>query len=284
MVKAFSVASWNIEHFGGRLSRRNTDQISGFIAQHDADVIALYEVESSEIFWPLVNALPGYQYFITEGEQAQEILVGVKKGMTSFVTQKLEFKSGQSTLRPGMLVTLLIDQTFFPILFLHLKSMRDPKGFGLRHDMLRRAYQFREVLDAAARHNSPPPETGAPPPRANYLFAGDFNTMGLDYYPRTVHDISSADEIAELHRFAKYKDMRVLSKNAPATFWNGSGSSIPAADLDHVVAADHLQFKDFNGSEVDVRGWPQEIGVAKQDEWITQYSDHALLYFEVQMP
>ena len=278
MSKAFSVASWNVEHFGAtdrqsKKPKKPIEPIIEFLANQKADVIALYEVESAVVFRPIVEAMPNYQFHITEGRQTQEILIGIKNGFSGFVTQKTEFKSSQPGLRPGVLVTLQVDGIFYPMVFLHLKSMPDPKGFGLRDAMLRLALKFRKTLDKA--------ESG--PGTANYLFVGDLNTMGLDY-PFTQHDISSGDEIGELKRRAKHhtKHMRVLEKNEPFTFFNGSNSSIGPSDLDHVVAADHLQFKRFNGAEVDVRGWPQEPDDGKKDAWIKKFSDHALLFIEVQ--
>ena len=76
--------------------------------------------------------------------------------------------------------------------------------------------------------------------------------------------------------------MRLLTKDEPATWSNGSQSSLRPSNLDHVVAADHLEFKGFSGAEVKVLGWPKLSTAASQDEWIENYSDHALLYFEVQ--
>jgi len=98
------------------------------------------------------------------------------------------------------------------------------------------------------------------------------------------HAISNSGQYQFLTAQAKHhtKKMRILDKNEPFTFFNGSTSSIGPSNLDHIVAADHLQFKTINGADVDVRGWPQETADAKKDTWITKYSDHALLYFEVQ--
>ena len=72
--------------------------------------------------------------------------------------------------------------------------------------------------------------------------------------------------------------MRVLSKNADLTYGSPGGLR---SNLDHVVASDHLEFAPFGGNEVDVRGWPQ-LPEAEQRVWIEKFSDHALLYFEVQ--
>jgi hypothetical protein len=55
-----------------------------------------------------------------------------------------------------------------------------------------------------------------------------------------------------------------------------------SSDLDWVVAADHLEFRKFaGGNEVDVRGWPA-LPEAEQLQWTRDFSDHGLLYFEVQ--
>ncbi len=278
MAKAFSVASWNVEHFGA-LDRQNRKPIKpiqpivDYLKAQNADVVALYEVRSSVIFEPLVEAMPDYHFHLTEGKQMQEILVGVRKRFSSFVTQKLEFKSKQPGLRPGVLLTLRIDGAYYPIIFLHLKSMTDPKGFGLRDDMLRLSLGFRKRLDKAAG--------GAG--KANYIFVGDLNTMGMDY-PYKDHDIAATAEIAELERRAKHhtKKMRILDKNEPFTWWGGSTGKYGPSNLDHVVAADHLQFKKLGNTEVNVRGWPQEGTDAQKDAWSKKYSDHALMYFEVQ--
>jgi len=275
MAKAFSVASWNVEHFGMADGRshapaRPIQPIIDYLARQRADVIAIYEVRSPVVYAPLVQAMPGYHFHVTEGPQMQEILIGVKKRFTAFVTQKLEFKSGQSTLRPGVLVTLQIGAQAYPLLFLHLKSLPDPKGFGLRDDMIRRAFKFRTVLDKAA-----------PDGRANYIFLGDLNTMGFDY-PYRAHDISAADEIKELDRRCVYRHMRRLTKSHDLTWFNGHPDYAPGSNLDHVIAADHLTFKTQHGAEVIVKGWPREPTNQKQQIWIKKYSDHALLYFEVQ--
>lgn len=275
MAKAFSVASWNVEHFGIRDGRsrqpvRPVKPIIDFLAQQKADIVAIYEVRTPEVFLPLAKAMPDYQFHVTEGPQMQEILVGVRKNFSAFVTQKLGFKSGQSALRPGLLVTIQVAGEFYPLLFLHLKSLPDPKGFGLRDDMMRRAFKFRSVLDKAADND-----------RSNYIFLGDLNTMGFDY-PYKEYDISAQNEIKELDRRCVYRKMRRLTKSQSLTWWNGSDNYKPGSNLDHVIAADHLQFKNLNGSNVSVRGWPQLDTETKQKAWITKYSDHGLLYFEVQ--
>ncbi len=276
MAKVLSIASWNVEHFGALDSKtkrpaKPIGPIIEFLASQKADVVAIYEVKSQYVFRPIVEAMPGYQFYITEGPQMQEILIGIKKKHTAFITQKITFKSGQSSLRPGVLATMIIDGEYYVLLFLHLKSFPDPKGFGLRDDMMRRSLKFRSTLN----------KISGDPEKTHYIFMGDLNTMGFDY-PYKAFDISAENEIKELDRRAKYRRMRRLAKTTELTWWNGSDKYAPGSNLDHVVASDHLVFKKFNGADISVRGWVEESDVDKQREWIEKYSDHSLLFFEVQ--
>ena len=271
MAKAFSLASWNVEHFKGKAERvKDIVQYPRDEAKNP-DVFAIYEVEGKTVFDALVSEMPDYQFHITEGRQTQEILVGVKRNLTAFFTQRTEFKSGNAFLRPGALLTLNIDGHAYSILFLHTKSLPTPVGFGLRDDMSERAFKFKRVLDKAAGGKN----------KAQFIFLGDLNTMGLDYpFDR---DITPDLELKRIDGRASRNGMRRLVKNAPATFWNGPGSSLPPSDLDHVVVSKSLTFRSFTGgADVDVRGWPKEPTDQKKGQWINRFSDHALPFLEVQ--
>ena len=281
MAKAFSVASWNVEHFGATsrgssTPRKPIDPIIDFLASQKADVVAVYEVVGKVVFNAVITKMPGYQWHITEGPQTQEILVGVKKSMTSFFTQKQEFKSGNSFLRPGGLLTVRVAGEDYPLLFLHLKSLSVPVGFGLRDDMTEKAIKFRKVLNKLSRANG---GSGS----ANFIFLGDLNTMGMNL-TYSSKDLSGAEEIARLKKRlgTRSVQMRILDKTAPTTYWPGTNSSYEPSDLDHAVASDHLDFKSFAGADVDVRGWVDKGTDSKKDAWTKKYSDHALLYFEIQ--
>ena len=274
MAKLFSVASWNVEHFAldpGRVKR-----VIAFLDAQRPDVFGLFEVEGATIFTELVAKMPDYTFQITEGPQTQEILVGVRRTITAFITQKIEFKSGTTHMRPGQLVTVVRDGVNYGLLFLHLSSGNDPRGMGLRDDMLERAFDFRATLDKA--------EGG--PGKSRYLFLGDLNTMGMKYpFDR---NIDSTLELAKWDKYAaKAKvGMRRLPKTHEATWYNGSKSSLPPSNLDHVYASTNLRFKAFKRADgtdanVSVRGWAQETTAAAKDKWIGSYSDHSLLYFEV---
>jgi len=276
MAKAFSVASWNVEHFKDDKSR--VGRVVEFLGQQAPDVFGLYEVEGATIFTELVTRMPGYTFQITEGAQTQEILIGVKKGITAFITQKTEFRAGTTHMRPGQLVTVHKNDVNYSLLFLHLSSGPDPRGMGLRDDMLLRAMEFRRDLDKAY----------GGPGQARYMFLGDLNTMGFDYpfgrgFDAAV-ELQKWDKEAARSKYA----MRRLIKTHPASWSNGSKSSMKPADIDHVFASSNLSFRAFkkprDGSpaEVALRGWVDAATPAGADAWIRDYSDHSLLYFEVQ--
>lgn len=275
MAKAFSVASWNVEHLNSQGTRSRVDTVVRFIKEQDADVIAIYEVEGADVWRMLMERLAGYSFFITEGQNTQQILLGVRGDLTAFVTQRVEFKSRDTYMRPGALLTVKHKDEYYPMLFLHVASMRDPRGFGLRADMIDRALSFKGDLDKAARG------------RANYIFLGDLNSMGLDYvYGKAdppsrslLRAEATADqEIGRLRYEAGRIGMSLLPKTGDLT-WRDARRL--RSNLDHVVASSHMRFTDFGGGRfVDVRGWPT-LPAAEQIEWIRKYSDHALLYFEV---
>lgn len=120
-MKAFSVASQNVKHFKGKAAR--VDRVVEFLKAQEPDLFALYEVMGAEVFAELSSRFTRYTFQITEGPQAQEILVGVKSTITAFITQKLEFKAGSTYMRPGLLVTVTMDKLNYALLFLHLATV-----------------------------------------------------------------------------------------------------------------------------------------------------------------
>lgn len=281
MAKAFSVASWNVEHFGKTRKNSTTPKkpiglIIDFLAAQKADIVAVYEVVGKMVFNKIMEKMPGYQFHITEGPQSQEILVGVKTTLSSFFTQKATFKSGAAMLRPGALLTIRKEAVYYSLLFLHLKSLTEPKGFGLRDDMTERAIKFKKTLDKAHKKSG---LRG----KSNFIFLGDLNTMGMNL-TYSKKDISGKEEIDRLAKRLGNQSvgMRILPKSRSVTYWPGSRSSYPKGNLDHVIAANHLKFKQFNGTSVSVRGWVDEATPLQKDQWAKKFSDHALLYFEVQ--
>jgi hypothetical protein len=277
MAKAFSVASWNVEHLNSLGAPTRVSDVAEKLLELDPDVLAIYEVEGKQVWQELMDGMPGYSFFITEGQNTQQILLGTSGRVTTFVTQKVEFRSRDAFMRPGALLSARIDGHDYTLLFLHLASMPDPRGFGLRTDMVDRAFEFKkEVVNRLSGTER------------NFIFLGDLNSMGLDYvYGREEppsrkllrRRASGEDEIGRLAFVADKVGMRVLPKTHSVTWRDTRRTS----NLDHVVAAKHLTFTRFDGgAEVRVTGWPELGTKAEQLEWITRYSDHAILYFEVE--
>lgn len=269
MAKAFSVASWNVEHFKSQGVSSRVEDVVEFLADQKPDVFALYEVEGKQVFDALTSLMPDYTFHITEGQQVQQILLGVRTKITAFFTQKTEFRSGVSLLRPGALLTVKVGGVNYTLLFLHTKSGTDPRGLGLRDDMLERALDFAKVLDRAADDGP-----------ANYIFLGDFNIMGMQYRYVRDRDIVATQELRKLEQGAKRQRMKVLDKDEPNTWWGGG--KIAPSNLDFVVARNQIPFKKFGDAEVTVRGWPKISEPADQLRWVHDLSDHGLLFFQVE--
>jgi hypothetical protein len=130
MPKILSFASWNVEKFSNKPGR--VERVVGLLAEKDPDVFALYEVMGKQVFNALMSRMPTHSFSITENtaQSNMEILVGVRNTITSFVTQREEFRSKVPTLRPGALVTLQIDGKYYAILFIHPKSFKEPRDWG----------------------------------------------------------------------------------------------------------------------------------------------------------
>lgn len=266
MARLLKFAAWNVEQFTNNTGR--VRRIADFLKDegNDPDLFAIFEIRGSDVFDDFVEQLPTHNFYLTEGLQMQETLVGVRKNLTAFITQRHAFKSKQPTLRPGTLVTLVLSGTNYSFLFLHVKSMPDPKGWGLRTDMMEHAVNLKKALDKRAGGDS------------NFVVAGDLNTMGLKVRDGD-NDIDGEEELERLVKRFDRVDMKLCSKDEPYTWW-GAGS-FPPSDLDHVFASNHLDIRADGPTKINVLGWPQKNTQNQKRKWIEDYSDHALLYGEL---
>ncbi|UCF29368.1 MAG: endonuclease/exonuclease/phosphatase family protein [Chloroflexota bacterium] len=289
MPRAFSVASWNVEHFRGNIAR--VQRVASFIAGQATqdggpaqapEIFALFEVEGRDIFQEFMIRFPNYNFHITEGKQLQEIFIGVREDIQFFSTQRLEFKTQREGLRPGLLLTVRIQQVYYPLLFLHTKSGDNPEDFGLRDAALNHAFNLKRTLDRLP--NGP----------ANFIFMGDLNSMGIDDpvpFSRVL-DFSQDDEITRLQDWARRRNMIALDKpptiinGVPrqVTWFNGSNNFVPS-NLDHVIASNQMDIRSPGGGATPVAlfGWPI-LPQNRWASWFMEYSDHAMLYFEVWSP
>lgn len=287
MPKIFSVASWNVEHFKNTSPLDNTrlQRVANFISGQNGgpstipDIFAVYEVEGKDVYREFMTTFPNHRFHLTEGKQTQEIFIGVHRKLQTFSTQRLEFKTGREYQRPGLLLSIRIDNVDYSLLFLHIKSGDGTEDFGLRDAALMHAFNLKKALDDLAGGN------------ANFIFLGDLNTMGIDDpvpYSKEL-DFTTEDEVLRIADWANRRNMTLLSKeptlidgvSKEVTWYNGSNDYVPT-NLDHVVASKHLQIQSQGNGPFDVTilGWPK-LKQTQWNNWLTQYSDHALLYFEV---
>ena len=283
MPKVFSVASWNVEHLRNDTAR--VKKIAEFISgQHGGpsnapDIFAIYEVEGKEVFKEFMNQFPDYRFHVTEGKETQEIFIGVHRKLQTFSTQRLEFKTKREYQRPGLLLTVRVNNVNYPLLFLHNRSGSNTEDFGLRDAALISAFKLKKTLDQVGGGAS------------NFIFLGDLNTMGIDdpVPYSTLMDFSPKEEIDRIGIWAEKREMKLLSKEKTSiegtdkevTWYNGSSAYVPT-NLDHVVASDHMDIRSHgNGpTNISLFGWPK-LPEAQWNNWFTEFSDHALLYFEV---
>lgn len=270
MAKLFSFASWNVEHFSGHKER--AERVVNFIQKSSPDVFGIMEVERREVFDYFMRQMPDHSFFMTEDISGMETLVGVHNRFQSFVTQKQDLKSKVPTLRPGALATIRANDQLYTLLFLHMKSFQDPRSWGLRGDMVEHVRRLKTSLDG---------RYGTAERGANFICLGDMNTMGMNVTFAN-NDASGSDELSRYEKMLARKDMTLLSKTYPSTWWNGNGEEAQrSSNLDHVFASKHLQFNDLEGSQISVRGWTQLATAASKKQWISTHSDHALIYGEV---
>lgn len=267
------VISWNVEHFTGKGKGARHDRVqrvADTIKAENPDVFALMEVQGSTVFNTFTQAFPGWSFAITEGPQVQEIMIGWRSGLTAFMTQRNEFKKGNNALRPAALLTVTGSGDNGPLsmLFSHLKSFPSPEGYGLRDGMIENVRRLKRAIDRG---------TGG---TGRFILLGDLNTMGLNL-TFSNNDLSGAEEIARIDKILGARKLRRMPKTHEATFNNGTGSSYPPADLDHVYVSDNCTIADVpggDGAKVRVAGW---VEAADADAWIDAYSDHAPLIFTV---
>jgi len=133
---------------------------------------------------------------------------------------------------------------------------------GLRDAAVGQMFRLKRALDRVAAVVR---EGGS-----GFLVMGDFNTMGQDDpvpWSR-VTDVASGVEVERLGSWASRRGMRLVPKDAAATWWNG-GSSLAPADLDQVLATEALPVR-----SAQVLGWPREPPASRRT-WIHTLSDHA---------
>ena len=125
----------------------------------------------------------------------------------------------------------------------------------------------------------------------NFVILGDLNTMGLKYPKQIIADriadtdreIDYIDQSQRIGRYGRQPRMRRLKKPVGTHLSTRYG----IADLDHIIASEHLNFKSQqnfgeNGNfEVLLYGWRQFTDKQEKIKFAKEISDHCLLLCEL---
>lgn len=272
----FTFLSWNVEHFDRNASR--VKLVANAIRSahpngQQIDVIGLMEIKHIDVMTLMINEFPSYDFYLTDGPQVQEILIGVRRGVfdQKIFTQKREFKVGNESLRPGALMALREKNAshWTQLLFLHTDSGTTATDFGNRFNMFSKVAKMRAALAKQAAQTD------------RLIALGDLNTMGLSYPKRSTVKVNGAEEIAQL---ASFTGLNLATKDVPAT-WTDANNRIKDSDLDHVLHSPSLTLAKLgvglSGQPTDIHtaGWPKLTGAAQRD-FVREISDHAILVGE----
>jgi len=282
MPSPIKILSWNIEHFR-TVTTDKAPTVAAVIRSLSPDVFGLYEIEAAPVYDFMVTHFPDYSLFITEGQQTQEVLVACRNVFQGIkFEQRHEFRSGSPNLRPGAFLTFKQGADFFGFLFLHTDSGSGAVDFGNRNEMFEHTFNLKRKLDKV---------TGGP---TNFMLLGDLNTMGLKYpsdrksdeIADTARELAFIDRESQVKRNGAKAQMRRLTKPAGTHFSTTYGIS----DLDHILAADHLQFvaqpDPVTGApfEVKLGGWRDFPSKPQREAYTATITDHCYLYCELQAP
>lgn len=271
----FSVLCWNVEHLKPDHQRINV--IKRIIQSFSPDIFCILEVEEKkgniDVLQLMKSDFTDYNFYITEGAEVQELLIGCRKRKFDQVifTQKREFQAYNPHLRPGAFLNLELKGKLYNLLFLHTDSGCTAPDFGNRAEMFEKIWKLKKVIDSKATNGN-----------GNFIVMGDLNTMGLQY-PKPLKSntlVQGGEEIRALSSFAMQNNMQLLAKEHDNSWTNGKMVS----NLDHAIASNNLRFTNFSNSngdyQVRVEGWQQLEGQERAD-FIKQVSDHCALYIEV---
>lgn len=285
---AFTVVSWNVEHFDGLIDPR-ANNIASFIQQFNPDVIAIYELEDSHNgFLFAYTHFQDFLTFITEGQNNQEIMLLVNHVQFEHitVTQQHKFRIGNPYLRPGALATLTQNGVHTNLLFLHSASGTLAEDFGDRAEIANHCFNLNKRLQEIEQSSGL---------TARLIITGDFNTMGLQFPRKLVsHRVQTFQEefdgLAHLANRAhrdNFQGMSFASKEHDLTFSNPNNRD--QSNLDHVLISSGVNLEtrgnrqvDGNPFQVSVQGWIQQPSGQARNEFINTRSDHCALIFTVE--
>jgi endonuclease/exonuclease/phosphatase family metal-dependent hydrolase len=275
---SFKFMSWNVRHFQAATTTR-IQQVAEHIGAEDPDVFGIIEFQAKDVARRIVTEYYDmYDFGMTDSKMGLEFLIGWRRGKFRQViyTQRRDFMAGNTYLRPGGLLSFQEEgqSAFTNMLFLHTDSGRTKKDYNARQVMFSKIFSLKSAIQGLVIQNG----------NARLIVLGDLNTMGRAKTGNSP-TVRANEEIANLEQSATAAGMRLLSKSHDKTWSNKSGSM--KSDLDHVIASNDLEFREFffdnepnHVFEIEVDGWNNLTGNARKS-WIKNISDHCALSGEV---
>jgi len=267
MQSKLSVLWWKVHHL------KNASQaarIVSHIKERNPDIFALGGVVGEAAYRLIAKEFPEHNFYMTFGKQAQEMLVGVKRTMQAFFSQRTEFQSGNEFLRPAALLTISLGELPLNLLFVHVKSFSDPLSLGYRDNFIKRLGRLKATLDNLSGGSS------------RFVVCGDFNLRGMFYLERSY--IKPEDEFHHIQN--ELGDIGILFAEPSSLSTWSSKEGRSQATLDYVAATDSTNFANLGNDQGQIQlrlgGWPEyPRGTFERNEFIEAVSDHASVYFEI---
>lgn len=270
-VDKLSVLFWNVHNLK---DERHASLVVDHIQSSNPDLFCLAEVIGPRAYELIAKRFPEHNFYMSYGRQSQELLVGIRRSIPAFFTQKSEFQSGNAFLRPAVLLTLPLGEPPLNVLFVHLKSFAQPIDLGYRDDFFNRVFALKRTLDSLSDG------------KAKFIVCGDMNFQGMHYLEKGL--IKPEDEFRHVQNEAGDNGMLFLEKSKVAT-WKSDNRRGGTEDLDHVVASSNIEFVEVGDGrqvpyQVKVSGWNQFVAGSQEEKaFIETVSDHCSIGFEIKL-
>jgi exonuclease III len=228
-----SVLWWNVHNL------KNSEHAARVVAnvkESDPDVFALGEVVAEAAYRLIAKEFPQHNFYMTFGKQSQEMLIGVRRTMQVFFSQRTEFQSG--------------------------------------NEFFKRLGRLKRKLDNLSSGSS------------HFIACGDFNIQVMNYLRQKL--ISASDEFKNVQDELARAGLFFADSNYYST-WIDKSAQQTEARLDYVAVSQAIQLISQGANEkgtysIRVRGWHNlPNGSPEISEFINSVSNHASLYFEVEV-
>lgn len=247
--KLINIGTFNIQWLGDgiedNITRADTDyaRIAGIIDNSEADIICLQEIENSGSLELLTNHLNGFQYYITNYGEKQNLGVLYKNDLNldNFkIYDKLKINDDT---RPGLVFDYHYNNSIITFLVVHLKST---SRYDSTVELKNLSYKYRAAqsiiierfIDSLSSINK------------NFIITGDFNDNPL----------KSNSQIINLHQNKNITFLTSGFKSVKNPMW---------MNIDHIIISNSLLENYLNGSNRIYN-----FGNSILEKYLNKISDH----------